>query len=175
MAGLGSDRTADSPYPLGKSNVSAGQGEPGWAEPWSASPQVTFQKEVVHEGDGAAYLIGTVNFGRQLLAPQTGVFRVEQYVRVPTGGGLAAYIWRERNGSTTGPMWRVRDGKFGVMNGNETGDAPWLDVGPCKPDVWYKVTVVADVPKRHWDFMIDDKKFDPRLIRVTPSRVAVTW
>ena len=57
-------------------------------------------------------------------------------------------------------MWSVRDGKFRVMNGQENGDGPWLDAGPCKADTWYKATVVADPAKRRWEFLIDDKKFD---------------
>ncbi len=158
--GLGSDPTADSPYPLGKSNVAGGQGEPGWANPWPPSANATFQKEVVFEGDGALRLAGTVNYGRQLADPQEGVLRIEQHVRLPQGGGLAAYVMRRPDVRTTGPMWSIKDGKFRVMNGKEDGGGPWLDVGPCKADTWYKVTVVVDPAKRRWEFFVDDKKFD---------------
>ena len=159
--GLCADRTADSPYPLDKTNVMGGGGEPGWASPWFPSPNATFQKDVVFEGDGALHLTGTVNYGRRLLAPQTGVVRVEQYIRLPKGGDIAGYVLKGGEiTSNTGPQWTAGNGKFRVMNGDNHGDGGWLDAGPCQPDVWYKVMVVADVPKHHWEFLVDDKKFD---------------
>jgi len=160
-AGLCADRTTDSPYPLDKTNVLGGDGEPGWASPWFPSPNATFQKDVVFEGDGALHLTGTVNYGRRLQAPQTGVVRVEQYIRVPKGGDICGYVFKGGEiTNNTGPQWTAGNGKFRVMNGDNHGDGAWLDALPCQPDRWYKVTVVADVPKHHWEFLVDDTKFD---------------
>jgi hypothetical protein len=159
--GLASDRTPGSPYPLGVSNRAGGRGEPGWAEAWPPSPNATFVKDVVYEGDGALHLRGTVNYGRRLQQPLPSLFRVEQYIRVPAGGGVACYIWRVRDGDTTGPMWYAKDGKFRVLDGDVAGGGKWLETGiPCKPDTWYKVALLVDVSRQRWQFFVDDKKFE---------------
>jgi hypothetical protein len=115
----------------------------------------------VAEGDGAAYLTGTVNFTRRLQKAQTGIFQVEQYVRVPPGGAMGCYVWRRDGHVTCGPMWNMNGGLglFSVLEGNEILDAGrWREVGPCAPNQWYKVTTIIDVPRRRWQFLVDDQK-----------------
>jgi hypothetical protein len=160
--GLLSDPVPDSPYPLSTNNRVGGIGEPGWAGPWKpVDPAVTFQKKVVFEGDGALYLTGVDNVGpglsRQLAEAQRGVFQVELRVQVPDGARFTVYLKNGDQGSHDGPCWNVGDGKFQVAEAGvppETGFA-------CRPGKWYKVTVRVNVPKRQWEFAVDDKRFVP--------------
>jgi hypothetical protein len=160
--GLNSDPVPDSPYPLGTGNRVGGLGEPGWAGPWSpVDPAVTFQKEVVFEGDGALYLTGEDNvgpgFSRQLAEPQRGVFDVEMHVQVPVGARFTVYLKNGNQAFHDGPVWSVTDGKFQVA---DAGVPP--DTGlTCRPGKWYKVTMHVDVPKRQWEFAVDDQRFMP--------------
>jgi hypothetical protein len=160
--GLNSDPVPDSPYPLGSNNRVGGLGEPGWAGPWSpAGPAVTFQKEVVFEGDGALYLTGEDNIGpgfwRQLAEPQRAVFDVEMHVQVPVGARFTVYLKNGNQPSHEGPVWFVTDGKFQVA---DAGVPP--DTGlTCRPGKWYKVSMHVDVPKRQWEFAVDDQRFMP--------------
>lgn len=161
--GINSDRTPGSPYTLGEWNRPGGRGEPDWAAPWEPSDHATFQKEVVQEGDGALHLRGTVNYSRRLLRPQTGIFQVEHYVQIPAGGNLTVYVWKEReNGAgNSGPMWTIKNGKFHVLAGDEAGGGEMTSTGfDCLLDTWYKITLVVDVPKRRWEFFVNDKKFE---------------
>jgi hypothetical protein len=160
--GLLSDPVPDSPYPLDTNNRVGGIGEPGWAGPWApVHPAATFQKKVVFEGDGALYLTGEDNVGpgysRRLAEPQRGVFQVELYVQVPAGARFSVYLKNGEMAFHEGPVWNVGDGKFQVA---EAGVPP--DTGfACRPGKWYKVSLRVDMPKRQWEFSVDDKRFVP--------------
>ena len=85
--GLNGNPVPGSPFLFDTPNRAGGLGEPGWAGPWDAHPDIVFQSKVVFEGDGALYLKGRPNFGpycrRQLVQAQTGRFQVEYHVQVP--------------------------------------------------------------------------------------------
>jgi hypothetical protein len=159
--GMNSNPLPNSPFALGVKNCPCGVGEPGWAGPWGAAPTIEYQKAEVAEGDGAAHVVGTTNFSRQLAQAQTGRFQVEQYLRVPAGSSVGTYVWQtEKKEFGTGPSWSVKDGKFWVLDGDEFGGGKTLDTGfACAADKWYKVTVRVDVPRRKWEFFVDGKKF----------------
>jgi DNA-binding beta-propeller fold protein YncE len=164
--GINSNATPDSPFPLNKTNVAGGKGEPGWADYWPANPNARFQKEIVFEGDGALYLTGSpsigTNYSRTLKRPLSGTFQVEQYVRLPKGGSVFEYV---NEGKGTGPMWSVKaDNYFRVLNGDERGDGKWIDTKLwCKPDNWYKVTVTVDLGRRTWGFAVDKQSHEEAL------------
>ena len=159
--GINADKKKFSPYPLGVLGQQPGQGEPGWAGAWRVDDKITYQKEIVQEGDGAMFITGTTVALRQLAVPMRGKVEVEQFVRLPAGGDVKAYIGKDEGAS--GPMWMAFDGKFYVIDGNgeqfAQQDSAIADV-PCEPDTWYKVTVKIDVPSRTYEFFIDDKKFE---------------
>jgi hypothetical protein len=159
--GVNADQKKFSPYPLGVFGEQPGQGEPGWGSNWRVGDKITYQKEVVYEGDGAAFLTGTTAAVRSLAVPFRGRLEVEQFIRLPAGGDVKAYISKEEN--ATGPMWMAFDGKFYVIDGNGEQFAQQNSVVadvPCKPDTWYKVTVKIDVPSRTYEVFIDDKKVE---------------
>ena len=98
-----------------------GVSEPGWAGPWSArsSPQSSFQKKVVHEGDGALFLSKS-STSRRLAEAQAGLFQVEMFVQVPAAGGFGCYLKSgDKPWASDGPIWGAGDGKFGVLGDDE--------------------------------------------------------
>jgi serine/threonine protein kinase len=157
--GMNSDPTPGSPFALDSEGKKGGAGEPGWAGPWStpSSPQVSFQKKVVHEGDGALYL-SKGSTDRRLAEALGGQFQVEMFVQVPAGGGFLCYL---KNGAAPwagdGPVWNVGDGKFGVLGDDEKLRATGFVAEPGK---WHKVTLRVDVPRNEWQFFVDDQKFE---------------
>jgi WD40 repeat protein len=163
--GMNSD-PEDGPFPLDVPNRAGGDGEPGWAAPWSAHADAVFQSKVVFEGDGALYLKGRPNFGpnygRRLAEPQTGKFELEYHIQVPAGNSCGAYLWRGAQGGAyqSGPNWSVGGGRFKVSDGDEGGGGKLLDAFPCKSGQWYKVKLRVDVEKRKWEFFVDDQKFN---------------
>ncbi len=62
--GLNNDPTANSPYPLDKSDTQGGFGERWWQGAWPATSNAKFVKDPVAEGDGALFLTGTTGYGR---------------------------------------------------------------------------------------------------------------
>jgi hypothetical protein len=157
--GINSNPVPGSPFPLDTPNREGGVGEPGWARPWDASPDIIFQSKVVFEGDGALYLKGRPNFGpycrRVLTQPQTGRFQVEYRVQVPAGtNNYALQIWKDYNSGpfSSGPISGAGDGKF---TGNEVPDSGFK----CVPGQWHKVTMRIDIPKQNWELLVDDKPY----------------
>jgi hypothetical protein len=163
--GINADKKRQSPYPLGISGVTGGLGEAGWAEPWTLGfddpSKLTFVKDVVQEGDGAAFLTKTAQLKRPLAVPIKDFIEVEMHVRVPDGGGCLIYI-AEGDGAT-GPMWGAGKGKLHAIHGSgqEFGQTQAVDVvGEIDPEKWYKVTVKADVKRHEFDIYIDGEKFE---------------
>lgn len=173
--GINSDKKKFSPYPLGVLGQQPGQGEPGWAGAWKVDDKITYQKDVVQEGDGAMFITGTMAAVRQLAVPMRGKVEIEQYVRLPAGGDVKAYVGKDEG--ATGPMWMAFDGKFRVIDGNgeqfAQQDSAVADM-PCEPDTWYKITLKIDVPSRTYEFFVDDKKFEhaPFKFRGKPDAIA---
>ncbi|OWK38030.1 S1C family serine protease [Fimbriiglobus ruber] len=163
--GINANPQPDSPFPLGKRGVEGGQGEPGWETNWAGLglDRVEYQSEVVYEGDGALRIHGgTVQPHRRLSKPQTKALLIEQYVRVPSGGGFKAYVMGS-DGQTTlcGPHWGAEGGQFRVFDGDERGSGRWVDTGiDCVPDKWYKAVVLTDVKNHRWEFAVNDKKYE---------------
>ncbi|HYT87547.1 MAG TPA: hypothetical protein VEL76_02405, partial [Gemmataceae bacterium] len=143
-------------------NFNTGASEPGWASAWEpASPNARVQKQVVFEGDGALFM-SKAEVKRRLSEPQRGRFVVEQYIQVPKGGGVQAYI---RNGDglrRDGPVWNAINGKFLVLQGDGKGNGTFLETPfVSEPGKWHKVTLTVDVPAQRWEFSVDDRKFQP--------------
>ncbi len=161
-AGINSNATPDSPYPLEARGKQGGAGEPGWAGPWEpASPQAVFQKKVVFEGDGALYLTNT-GVTRRLSEPQQGRFLVEQYVQIPKDGGVQSYISNPGGFRSDGAVWTVFKGKFLAFDGDGKGSGKFLETPfASEPGKWHKVTLTIDVPAQRWEFSVDDRKFEP--------------
>lgn len=156
--GMNADKKPDSPYPLGAKGKPGGEGEPGWAGPWPAADGVIYQKDVVFEGDGAMFMSGTAGTTRRLKVAHDDVFQVEQHVQVPADGNFTGYIKKSQD--VTGPMWKVQEGKFLILDGDEKGDGRWTETGfACIPGRWYRVTLHVDVPKQRWQFSVDGKQF----------------
>jgi predicted Zn finger-like uncharacterized protein len=154
--GLNADPTPNSPFPLNGAPGQPGFGEQGWLGGWYGANQARFQTAVVQEGDGALFMTGTDSINRRLAQPETGVFQVEQYVRLPAGGDLKGYVKNldADRGAETGPMWKAGGSKFEILQGGN-----WRDTGlACRPDTWHKVTLKVNVPKQAWEFAVDDKK-----------------
>jgi hypothetical protein len=163
--GINADAQRQSPYPLGVPGVPGGLGEPGWADPWvigfDKPEKLSFVKDVVQEGDGAAFLVGTAHMKRRLAVPIKEFVEVEAHIRVPENGHC--YIYIAEGDGATGPMLGVVDGKFQAIDGTgqEYGNHPWRDVVTAwDPQRWYKVVATADVKRREYDVYVDDRKFD---------------
>lgn len=173
--GINANSKRFSPYPLGVSGQQPGEGEPGWAGAWKVDDKITYQKDVVQEGDGAMFIIGTMVAVRQLAVPLKDKVEVEQYVRLPPGGDVKAYVGKDEG--ATGPMWMAFDGKFYVIDGNGEQFAQQNSIAadvPCEPDTWYKITLKIDVPSRTYEMLIDDKKVEhpPFKFRGRPDAIA---
>jgi hypothetical protein len=159
--GMNANPIPDSPFPLGAAGREGGSGEPGWGNKWPRSPVAVFQKAVVFEGDGALQLKGTAGCARQLTRAPAGPFQVEQRVQVPAGGSLMGSVSLP-NGVAAGVLWYVRNGQFGVFDGNGSGGGKNADTGlPCEPGRWHKVVVRIDPGQRKWELSVDDKKYEP--------------
>jgi hypothetical protein len=172
--GINADRRKFSPYPIGVAGQQPGAGELGWLGVWNLDPKIAYQSEVVQEGDGAMFLQGTVGVARKLAHQHRGQVEVEQYIRLPPGGDLKAYVSQSEN--AVGPMWAAADGKFRVLEGSgqQFVDGGWVDAPfACEPDRWYKVTLRIDTPKGVWEFFVDDEKFvrDPIRFRTPVSEI----
>jgi hypothetical protein len=162
--GMNSNPVPGSPYPLDSEGKQGGAGEPGWAGPWStpSSPRFSFQKKVVHEGDGALYM-SKGGADRRLAEAQRGSFLAEMFVQVPERGGFLCYLNNAGVPFRDGPVWTVKDGKFLVLDGpdnfRETGFT-------SRPGKWHKVTLRVDVSRKEWQFFVDDKLFEaPKPLR----------
>jgi hypothetical protein len=158
LRGMNSTRVPGSPYPLDGEGKQGGAGEAGWAGPWStpSSPQFSFQKKVIHEGDGALYMSKT-GADRRLAEARRGLFRVEMFVQVPERGGLVCYLKNSDGAFRDGPVWAVKDDQFRVMDGPDN----WRDTGfTSQRGKWHNVTLRVDVPHKEWQFFVDDKKFE---------------
>ena len=154
--GLNSDPKRSCPYPLGVLGAQPGIGEPGWNLFWTVSENITYQSEVVQEGDGAMFIKGTCNAVRVLAAPFRELVQVEQQVLIPEGGDLKAYL--DQSEGSTSAMWHAGKGKFSVLQG---ATQSWVETNfDCLPSQWYKITVDVDFKKATWKFSVDGKLFD---------------
>ena len=163
--GVNSDTRRQSPYPLAVPGVPGGLGEPGWADPWvigfDKPEKLVFTKDVVQEGDGAAFLVGTAHMKRLLAVPIKDFAEVELHVRVPEDGHC--YIYISEGEGATGPMLGVTGGKFQAIDGTgqEFGNHAWRDVvTDWDPHRWYKIVAKLDVKRHLYDLYVDDTKFD---------------
>jgi hypothetical protein len=178
--GLNSNPVPASPFKLGARGEPGGLGEPGWEGPWMTSPNATYQRDVVFEGDGALQLTGpSGDATRYLDRPQKGAIQIEQMVRVPKGSQVLCHVLGTGRGPNpaehTGPMWQAGEGKFLVLHGNQLGAGAWTETGlNCEPDRWYKVAVRVDVAKQSWEFFVDGKRYEakaPLLFRTKQDAV----
>lgn len=162
--GINSNGRKNSPYAFGVKGFQQGNGEAGWDTPWSPNDNLSFQAEVVAEGDGALFLRGTANTGRKLSAAYKNLVRVEQSVRLPPDGDLKVYISQDEN--ATAAMWFAGEGKFVVLDGvgEQYGSHKKLDTRiKCEADKWYHVVVDVDLSSKTWTFSVDGTKFDKTL------------
>lgn len=163
--GFAKSKRADAPYPLGTSNQRGGLREPGWSGPWPALDKANYQREVTYEGDGALWLEGTANYAREFAQPLTGIVEIEQQVQVPAGSNLTCYVWQTKY-TETGPMWRVRDGQFNALNGDEGGGGEDVETGiACEEGRWYRVVVTIDVSARRWRLSLPDLDYTTSELR----------
>jgi uncharacterized protein involved in high-affinity Fe2+ transport len=170
--GINSNPVPGSPYPLDSEGKQGGAGEPGWAGPWSrpSSPKFSFQKKVVHEGDGALYM-SKEGADRRLAEVQRGSFGVEMFVQVPERGGFLCYLNNAGLPFRDGPVWTVKDGKFLVLDGpdnfRETGFT-------SRPGKWHKVALRVDVSRKEWQFFVDDTLFEtPKPLRFRSAETSL--
>ena len=156
--GMNSTPVPGSPYCLDCEGKQGGAGEPGWAGPWStlSAPGFSFQKKVIHEGDGALYMCKE-GADRQLAEAQRGQFQVEMFIQVPERGGTGCYLKNGSGAFRDGPVWSVGTGSFRVMDGHNNWRQTDLTYELGK---WHKVSLRVDVTHRHWQFFVDDKKFE---------------
>ena len=176
-AGINSNPLANSPYLLGGSVSGKGIGEPGWAGPWSGNG--TVQTSTVFEGDGALQITPTAAPFREWTAQLTGQFTIEQYVRFTEGARLVAYTEQGTSESTAlhGPIWQAfPDHHFNVIDGTGDGGFPVPIVTDFtwQPDVWYKITVHANVATQTWDFAVNDVPYvsaNPLGFRGSPTAI----
>jgi Trypsin-like peptidase domain len=152
-------------------NTTGGLGDTGWVDPWPTTPHATIIKDDVAEGDGAVRLTGTVNYGRFWRRPQKERFAVELMVRTAPRGGGSCYVW-DKDYTSTGPFWRIGDGKFLVLDGDGGGAGKWTPLADCNPDTWYKVRLTIDPASQRWTIAINDgAKSTPFGFRHKPSNL----
>ena len=156
--GLNSSPIPGKPYWLDSEAMAGGDREPGWAGPWStlSSPRFSFQKKLVYEGDGALFICKE-GADRQLAEAQRGQFQVEMFIQVPDRGGTGCYLKNGSGAFRDGPVWSVGKGSFRVMDGHNNWRQTDLTYELGK---WHKVSLRVDVTHRHWQFFVDDKKFE---------------
>jgi hypothetical protein len=125
----------------------------GWASPWEpASPRAVIQKHVGFQGGGALHLSDT-GYARRLAGPQQGRFVVEHHLLVPKDGGVIVYVRDGEEDRRDGPVWRVANGKFNVLQ-----DGKWLDTPfAAEAGKWHKVVIAIDVSARTWEFSVDGR------------------
>lgn len=169
--GINSNSVPGSPYSLDTKGGQWGIGEPGWTGPWtSESDGSQTQKQVVFEGDGALFLARTDNakdgsvVRRGFRQAGRGILLVEQYVRIPSAGGVQSYVRRGTapSGSSDGPVWKVAGNEFRAFAGDGNGGGKFLNTGfKTQPGQWHKATVKIDVATKQWEFYVDDERFTP--------------
>jgi hypothetical protein len=162
--GLGTTPGRPGPYPLDAADKPGGSGERGWKGPWPANGKATFQSESVFEGDGALRLLGTQNYARGFSRALSGQVEIEHYLRIPDGGNMACYVWQE-GAESSGPMWRVEGGKFGVLAGDGAGSGKWTETGIAVANEWQKVIMHIDVDQRLWEFLLPEKNYASGMLK----------
>jgi len=174
--GMWADTFTGTPFRLG-ANGGGGLGEPGWVDLWSTSKtgKLQISKESPEEGDGNLFLSGSPMqggvTGRKLARPETGVFLVEQLVRVPEAGDLQAALLNREANAKTGPQWQANKGTFKVLDASDKDKGELVDTGiAIDPDKWHKVSVRVDVQKGKWKFSVDGKEFDKELSLPMPEK-----
>jgi hypothetical protein len=176
--GINSNPTPNSPYTLNGSILGAGVGELGWAGPWfGIGGDTNVQTSTVFEGDGALQITPTFAPARQWTAQLQGQLTIEQYVRFTEGARLVAYTQQNTTEDTTvqGPIWQAfPDHHFNVIDGiGDGGDpVPTVTDFTWQSNVWYKITVHANVATQTWDFAVNDVPYispHPLGYRGTPT------
>lgn len=148
--GLGTRRGKRGPYQLDTLSPGAGTGEAGWSGPWSSTEKATAQTKSVFEGDGALFLEGTAGVRRSFAGPLTDTVEIEQYVYVPADGHVICYVW-EKNHTSSGPMWSVKEGQFLTLAGDERGSGKWQSTGvSATENKWIQVVLEIDTTTRRW-------------------------
>jgi serine/threonine protein kinase len=139
-----------------------GADEPGWAGRWAPlSPQVSFQTQVVFEGDAALHLSNT-GLTRSLITPLRNRFIVQQQVQVPPGGGVIGYVRNGEEARREGPIWNVLGGKFSAYQGDGQGGGSFVETPfAVEAGKWHKVSLLIDISTQSWEFFVDDRKFEP--------------
>jgi hypothetical protein len=170
--GINAGGREGSPFKIGELVAKGGESEPDWTGPWRVIDGFGGGMELIEvsaaaskEGDGGARVkigkAGQANLARTLVKAQTGKFRIDQWIR--SDDLKASMSGRPARQGAFGPNWGVGGGHFTVLAGKGDGSAgpsDWRDAFEFKPGVWYKVTVVIDVPGQSWEFYVNDKKFE---------------
>ncbi|MCH7987912.1 MAG: protein kinase, partial [Planctomycetes bacterium] len=177
--------TSGGRYRLNSNLNYRGGGELGWQSYWEATDSLAFvQDEIFFEGDGALWIrTDQANVSRQFRT-QNGKFIVEQRVRIPVGGSLAARVRDESFGPFSkmgiASQWGVSSGGYftvvdGVGDGCPTGKCEVENTGiSWKADEWYKVSIVLDVASQTYEFFVNDVRYhspDPLGFRGKPEKL----
>jgi hypothetical protein len=152
--------------------VGYGNGEPGWAAPWTGVGNETgrnaiAQADVVFEGDLALRVTPTDRVQRVLAQPQTGLFAVDQALQLSAGGRMLSRIENsKREGgpneeANIGVQWiALEDGRIVVLDGDGLQGGTVRDTGfRYQPGVWHRVTTVIDVGSNTWRFFFDGAEY----------------
>ncbi len=174
--GVNGNPTPDSPYDLGETIRSRGGGEPGWANTWTLSAgggaggapsRAVASTSDPFEGDASLFIKKNDRYmptwiHRALSQAQSSPFFIEQYVRMPEGGGVTSRPGRGGTGSKIGPQWSANTGgSFLAFDGNGNGDGGYESTGlTWEPMQWYKVSLLVDPTTQTYDFFVDDQKYD---------------
>ena len=169
-SGVHSDGTPDSPYEFGVTIDKQGGGEPGWAAPWKVSvSNITPVGDVALEGDGSLFTwphssTGVSAFERKLSQSHSGLFTVEQYIRMPANGRFAGLPYTTGSGSRaarTGPQWHAIDGQFKVVDGDGQGSGVLEETGIFVHSLtWHHVVLLMDTNAGTYEFFVDGKKYE---------------
>jgi hypothetical protein len=169
-SGINSNPTPNSPYNVNNQPLlGQGAGEPGWFTPWNASSaSAIVVNSGQEEGDGALRMQNTVGSSRILAQPLTMQRTVSTSLQIlssaVSGIGVTFYI-RQQSTNMIGPNWQASaDGRFRVVNGNESGSQTLVDTGILwTPGAYQTVSVHVNTTTRRWMFSVDGVFFPMEL------------
>jgi len=165
--GFNANGIPNSPYNVaGGPLAGGGAGETGWFTPWTTSNNpATVVNSGQFEGDGAAFFQGTAGGQRVFTLPLSGRVAIDIRMKIlssaTSGNGVNFYVRQQAN-QAVGPNWQAAgDGRWLVVDGNESGLVTLLDTGfTWTPGSYQTITTVINTSTRTWEFLVNGVKYN---------------